>query len=47
MKTVKLFSLILINFSKTQKLITNGENNFTIAADFSGFQKRWQTNLTD
>jgi uncharacterized protein YwqG len=37
MKTVKLFSPILINFSKTRKLIKNGENNFTISTDFSGF----------
>jgi hypothetical protein len=37
MKTVKLFSPILNFFSKTRKLIKNGENNFTIFTDFSEF----------
>jgi hypothetical protein len=40
MKTVKLFSPILINFSKTRKLIKNGENNFTtvIVTDLVDFR---------
>jgi hypothetical protein len=37
MKTVKIFSPILINFSKIRKLIKNGKNNFTIFTDFSEF----------
>ena len=37
MKTVKLFHRFDTNFRKARKLIKNGENNFTIFTDFSGF----------